>query len=219
MQSYTPPMILASSFNCPLCGAFAHQKWYRGIGTSSKASLGTVYPERFQIAECSHCENHSFWLHEKMIYPTSGSAPLAHSDMPSDVKRDYEEARSIVGQSPRSAAALLRLAVQKLANDILGADRDSNLNDSIKKLVARGLPQLVQQALDMVRVIGNNAVHPGEIDLRDDITTATKLFELVNLIIDYMIEKPKQISNLYNTTLPEKEKDKIAKRDSRTSPV
>jgi hypothetical protein len=38
----------------------------------------------------------------------------------------------------------------------------------------------VQQSLDIVRVIGNDAVHPGQIDLTDDIETATKLFVLIN---------------------------------------
>lgn len=49
-----------------------------------------------------------------MIYPGVSSAPLAAADMPEDVKRDFNEAREVVGKSPRSAAALLRLSIQKL---------------------------------------------------------------------------------------------------------
>ena len=149
-----------------------------------------------------------------MIYPPGGTTALPHADMPENVKEDYEEARSVVSISPRSATALLRLAVQKLASDILNVKPDSNLNDSIKKLVEKGLPQTLQQALDIVRVTGNNSVHPGQIDMRDDAKTASKLFDLVNLIVDYMIAKPKEINDLYDR-LPDKDKNNIAKRDSR----
>jgi hypothetical protein len=54
----------------------------------------------------------------------------------------------------------------------------------------------LQQALDIVRVIGNESFHPGQIDLRDNRETATKLFQLVNIIADAMISRPKQIAAL-----------------------
>ena len=148
-----------------------------------------------------------------MIYPTGGSAPLPHDELPPDVKVDYEEARNVVSQSPRSAAALLRLAVQKLANDILGTKREAKLNDSIAKLVEDGLPVRIQKALDIVRVTGNHTVHPGVIDLEDNTDTAIALFELVNIITEYMIAKPKKIDELYSK-LPQKDLKAIAERDS-----
>jgi hypothetical protein len=54
-----------------------------------------------------------------MIYPSGGPAPLPHPDLPDDIKEDYEKARSIVSRSPRSVAALLRLAVDKLLDWII----------------------------------------------------------------------------------------------------
>jgi hypothetical protein len=149
-----------------------------------------------------------------MIYPTSGNTSLPHQDMPEDVKRDYEEARCIVGLSPRSSAALLRLSMQKLTINILKAGPDSSLNDNIEKLVGNGLPQTLQQAFDIVRITGNNAVHPGVIDLRDDVKTASKLFELVNLVVDYLIAKPKEIAGMYND-LPKDELKRIDRRDGK----
>jgi len=70
----------------------------------------------------------------------------------------------------------------------------------------------IQQALDAVRVIGNNAVHPGEIDLRDDAETATRLFELLNLIVDVTITQPRKVAEMYDK-LPESSRQAIEKRD------
>ncbi|MEM2995308.1 MAG: DUF4145 domain-containing protein [Candidatus Bathyarchaeia archaeon] len=87
-----------------------------------------------------------------------------------------------------------------------------DLNEDIANLVKKGLPTKIQQALDSVRVIGNNAVHPGELNLRDDINTAVALFDLTNMIVEYMITKPKEISELYNR-IPKGAKKAIEKRD------
>ena len=64
----------------------------------------------------------------------------------------------------------------------------------------------------IVRVIGNNAVHPGQI-LTDDRETASRLFRLVNMIADAMITQPKHINEFYEE-LPESAKRQIEKRDA-----
>jgi hypothetical protein len=76
------------------------------------------------------------------------------------------------------------------------------------------LSGIVQKALDIVRVIGNEAVHPGTIDLRDDRDTALKLFGLVNLIAEQMISNPKHVDAFYETIPPNK-KAAIEKRDEK----
>lgn len=78
----------------------------------------------------------------------------------------------------------------------------------------KGLPLKIQQALDYVRVVGNSAVHPGQIDLKDDKETAINLFNLINLIADVMITQPKEVDKLFNT-LPQGQKDAISKRDNK----
>ncbi len=132
--------------------------------------------------------------------------------MPEDVKEDYEEARLVVEVSPRSAAALLRLALQKLMKHL--GESGKNLNDDIANLVKKGLPEKIQKALDAVRVIGNNAVHPGELDLRDDKETALALFDLLNMIVEVMITQPKKVNEIYDK-LPKGAKEAIEKRDSK----
>jgi len=54
-------------------------------------------------------------------------------------------------------------------------------------------------ALNVVRVTGNNAVHPGQIKLRDDRKTAETLFGLVNLICEKMITEPEHVTTVYES--------------------
>jgi len=68
--------------------------------------------------------------------------------------------------------------------------------------------------LDIVRVIGNESVHPGEINLNDDKDIAYNLFELVNIIAQTMLTQPKETSKLYSS-LPKKRLEAISKRDSK----
>ncbi|MNC56860.1 hypothetical protein D3C75_1064830 [compost metagenome] len=60
------------------------------------------------------------------------------------------------------------------------------------------MPEEIQQALDIVRVIGNESVHPGEMDLRDDPDTVAHLFELVNFIVEERISRKLKISSLFS---------------------
>ncbi len=133
--------------------------------------------------------------------------------MPEDVTKVFDEARQIVNHSPRASAALLRLAIQLLCKH-LGRPGE-NLSKDIASLVQNGLPVKIQQALDIVRVIGNDAVHPGQIDIRDDAQTVSEMFNLINLIVDYMITMPKKINEMYDK-LPESARQAIAKRDKST---
>ena len=131
--------------------------------------------------------------------------------MSDDIRRDYDEASSILNLSPRGAAALIRLAIQKLCKKL--GQPGNNLNADIGKLVSDGLDKRVQQALDAVRVIGNNAVHPGKIDLRDDRAVAESLFRLLNLIAEKMISESKHVEKVY-ASLPKDALEAIAKRDA-----
>ena len=180
---------------------------------------GTLYAdlevENLNLSECYVCSKISVWVHDAVVSPSLRTGPAPNADMPPDIARDFEEARVILGSSARGAAALLRLSVQKLC-DHLG-HKGKKIDDAIAALVVDGLSPVVKQALDAVRVIGNEAVHPGTIDLRDDTATAEKLFHLVNIIVDRMISHPKQVDEIY-AGLPESKRAAIDARDARNKP-
>lgn len=211
-MKYVAPECGKAAFTCPNCGAFAQQhNWaYDDNGSGPYSNSEGQFP--LAVSRCTHCGKHTIWRFKEMVFPHRGSAPMPNSDMPPEVLKDYEEAASILTKSPRGASALLRLAIQKLCMHLGGAGK--NINDDIKQLVSKCLPIQVQQALDVVRVVGNNAVHPGQIET-DDPEVAGSLFVLVNLVTDYMISKPKEVSEIYGS-LPQGAVDAINKRDGKT---
>ncbi|RUW71029.1 MAG: DUF4145 domain-containing protein [Mesorhizobium sp.] len=145
------------------------------------------------------------------MWPAATDAPDPNPDLPDDVRADYDEAGLVLNTSPRSAAALLRQAVQRLCAHL--GEKGKNIDADIAALVQQGLDKRIQKALDIVRVVGNNAVHPGQIDLKDDRATAEKLFGLVNLIADTLISQPKHIDAMFDG-LPAGAKQAIEKRDA-----
>jgi Domain of unknown function (DUF4145) len=162
-------------------------------------------------SRCYSCGGFAIWLEDKIIYPAKNAVVEAHEEMPGPIKDDFFEAASIVDKSPRGAAALLRLCIQKLM-PLLG-EKGKNLNDDIGELVKKGLEVDIQRALDIVRVTGNEAVHPGVIDFKDDKATAVRLFELLNLIVERRIATPNRIAALFEG-LPSRALEQIERRDA-----
>jgi Domain of unknown function (DUF4145) len=206
---YMPPLFNGEAFNCSHCQAYSKQDWGDVHILSGQGEYN--HQQGFRFSSCARCFKQTIWLYDKMLYPAISTAPTAPIDLPEDIKGDYEEARTIVELSPRGASALLRLAIQKLCKHL--GEPGKNINDDIASLVKKGLPVQVQQALDIVRVVGNNAVHPGQLDLKDDKETATQLFWLVNLIVEVMITQPKHVNMLYQMVVPESQRLAIQRRD------
>lgn len=207
-MSYTAPQFKLKAFNCPVCAAFSRQEWRELYYRTYNGNFGSI--KDGQLAICEHCENKSYWLDKIMVFPDSTSVPLPNSDMPEEIKTDYIEAANILTRSARGSAALLRLAIQKLC--VILGEKGKNINDDIGELVKKGLPIKIQQSLDILRVVGNNAVHPGQIDLKDNSELTLPLFSLMNMIVDVMISQPKHVNEIYND-LPANLIEAIEKRD------
>lgn len=209
------PSFGGQAFNCVDCHVFTKQHWYLMTGSPMINRYDMQVPiqdNRFSISLCEHCRFPTIWFGEKVIFPLNLSVEPPSEDLPEEIKCDYEEARSILNLSPRGSAALLRLAIQKLCAHLGQSGKD--INSDIKALVKAGLPSEVQKALDSLRVIGNEAVHPGTLDLNDDRNTVSQLFGLVNFIVEKMITEPRKIEEIFKK-LPENKLKAIEARDGK----
>ncbi len=86
--------------------------------------------------------------------------------------------RVLNGGAP-GAAALVRHALRKLGQHLrkLG----DNVNADIDNQATKGRPIPIQHALDIVRVTGNSAVHPAEMQLEQEPKPVALVVQPVNL--------------------------------------
>ncbi|MDU4910570.1 DUF4145 domain-containing protein [Clostridium baratii] len=222
---YIIPEIDKNRFTCPYCNTLAEQKWdectftkcenvqdlnYRNYSCLGKGGSLKGKKVFIKVSTCQSCFKPHIWLNNKMVEPINLTIPLANDEMPEKVKEIYNEAREVFPVSAKASAALLRLALQYLCIEL--GEKGKNINTDIGEMVKKGLPVQIQQALDIVRVVGNNAVHPGELDLDDNRDNTRALFDIVNFIVNDRIVRPKEIQKFYNS-LPGRALSGIKNRD------
>lgn len=180
-------------YECPVCKGITILSFYRGEDTR-------ISSEKYMI-DVEH------------IYPAKTEEIEApNEEMSREVQSLYDEARSIFSLSPKSSAALLRLGLQILCKEL--GEKGDNINDDIHGLVKKGLDVEIQKAFDILRIAGNNAVHPGELNLDENPEIAYKLFGVLNFIVNSMIAKPKYLNSLYEK-MPEKAKESVVNRNKK----
>ncbi len=204
-MTYSKPEFWKSPFTCPNCYVISNQRWYhvkgekRKIPNMFKRKHGLNSPfykveESIEtilfIAECDNCKNPSIWFEKGMLFPY-GAAPSPHRDLPEDLVELYKEAAAIANISPRSASALLRLTIEKLCS--MYNTEGINLYNKINHLVIKyELPGIIKESLHIVRIFANDSLHSGVLKLEDDLESTLELFELINLIIEYLITNRKR---------------------------
>jgi hypothetical protein len=214
MAKFVPAGPLERAFNCPYCGTLAGQSWARLHVSEPKqpvfAASQKDNPPQLLVGACHACSLSTLWIGNDLVYPRQTAFEPPSEDLPDSVRADYVEAGEIAQRSPRGACALLRLCVEKLL-DAAEASGDT-ISQKIGALVQKGLPEPIQRVLDSSRVIGANAVHPGELNLKDDVEVAQAIASAINLIVGFMISFPKKAGELYKR-LPDSAREHIEKRD------
>jgi len=212
MPKYEKPDIDRWQFTCPFCETLAAQHWRKVL--VDRRSDGPEEDETAKWLQCSACNQASWWVDGRLVHPRRSAGPPPQEGMPPDVLSLFEEAVSIADLSPRSASALLRTALEVLTTKHLGQEGVS-LNDGIGNLVRDGsLDESLQQAMDYLRLTGNGAVHPREVQLDDQAQSVEALFELLNLVVERLVYRPQRIAHLY-AQLPESKRQQVEKRDSK----
>lgn len=219
-EKYYPAKLGAEQFHCPHCNVYSKQFWAHILAShthqwesfvDSCSHFSEWFPTSWAVSKCQHCGYLVIWNGNDMVYPNKILVANPNPDLDEDIKKDYLEAAFVFNNSPRASAALLRLALQKLCKQL--GEKGENINGDIKHLVKKGLNPLVQKSLDSLRITGNNAVHPGNINLEEESSKVLKLFELLNFIADKMITEPKEVASFYDE-LPKTSKEAIDKRDN-----
>lgn len=211
------PTLGSKAFDCPCCGAYSQQTWYRVYIKKGKmfavdgkpvmedvkaipfGVLREAYPKEdptISMSACAACNRPSLWVGAVVIYPEESAVAFPVEGMPDNVRELYLEARAVFPSSPRAAAALLRLALDALLIH-LGAE-GKFLDSRIASLQKKGIYPTLVKAMDIVRIAGNNAVHPAEIDLHESPDTASQMFDLLNLLVEQGITVPARVDALYS---------------------
>ena len=130
-----------------------------------------------------------YTLEDKIIYPSIKKLRIdAHEDTPESIKPIFEEAVSILDLSPRSSAALTRLALEKLC-DYLGATPSKNLNNKIQELIDKGL----------------------DLNEKDSKSNSETLLSMFNYIVEDVITRKKKRTEFVNS-IPKSKIQQIEER-------
>ena len=151
--------------------------------------------QNVSISYCFSCNEMCLWVYDQLVWPKRAGGSEPKPVAPPNVRPECEETSQTLEASPRGAAALLRLAIEKLCKE-LGVSGES-LNDDIAFFVREDVDARVQKVLDAARIIESNAVRPVQIGLGDDRATAETLAGLVNLICEKMIMEPRHLQAVY----------------------
>ena len=209
-EKYLQPQYNASLFTCPHCGGLTSHSW---VHLKLEMGPNTGYSD-IARSSCAGCKDDSYWLRGNLIFPRPRHAAALGEHFPESIRAIYNEAASILLDSPRAATALLRLCVELVCFD-KGAE-GNNLFDSIGKLVGAGIDKRIQQALDSIRVLGNAALHPSETLLHEQgayQAAAISCFKLINYLDTRLYEEPAQIESVY-AGLPDPQLEAIDRRDN-----
>jgi Domain of unknown function (DUF4145) len=227
------PALDRRSFYCPHCAALAQQDWV-ALGYETQDDSGappywvslaavtepssappadpfseprpTTTVHRWQGAQCHSCQEWSIWLDTRMVYPHRSAGGPAHPDMPEFVRELYQEAAAVAAVSRRAGAALARAVIERLIKELDSeAPEKARLNQRIDRLRGRVSTSLGQM-LDVVRVVGNGALHVDEqpdelIVITMDDTTGPELIELMletaNDLVDELITRPRAVNGYW----------------------
>lgn len=209
-----------AAFACPHCGYEAQQHLYTCTARKEFATVSLQNPltdkknaiknslmGEVKCTECEVCGFIALWINHKMIFPSfPKNTSKPNDDMPEEIKEIYIEAAKVSSHSLRSAAALLRLCLEKLLDFLKIPGNDLN-----KKIANSNFPEKILKACDSVRVYGNEAVHPGQIILDDNPEVVTALFKLINYVVEMQITVPRKAEEVFDS-LPESKKNQISKR-------
>jgi hypothetical protein len=151
--------------------------------------------QNVSISYCFNCNEMCLWVCDQLIWPRRAGDPEPKLHASPDIQRNDEDGSQTLEASPRGAAALLRLVIEKVCKE-LGESGESP-KDDLASFVQEDVDARVQKVLEAMRIIESNAVRPAEIGVGDNRATAETLSGLVNLICEKMTIEPRHLQAMY----------------------
>jgi Domain of unknown function (DUF4145) len=169
--------IAAKEYTCPYCGAFV------------ASDLGFVGGDAALII-CPSCVHPTYFTEDGSQIP----GPRRGADIdnvPPDVERAYEEARSaLAANAPTASAMVSRKVLMHVAVD-KGASGDETFEGYVQYLADKGwVPPNGKGWVDHIRTKGNEANH--EIP-QTTLAEATELIDFVELLLRFAYDMPARV--------------------------
>ncbi|MEZ6186143.1 MAG: DUF4145 domain-containing protein [Planctomycetota bacterium] len=153
----------------------------------------------------------------ELLWPLKLDAPEPHEDLKGAALEIFEEARRVLPHSTRATAALLRLALDHFLHDQLDCKPNSptsTIDQKIAELKVKGVHEDVIRTADLIRLYGNDAVHPSEIKFDEDPSIADELFSAINLFVDETVGRQKRLER-HRALIPEDKRKVAEERDEK----
>ncbi|MDD4382552.1 MAG: DUF4145 domain-containing protein [Candidatus Shapirobacteria bacterium] len=210
--------------NCPHCLHSFHDS------PSRLKTGGWMYYDKtiwnFEYQECPECKkligkiliSEDDGIKEIMAYPKKNSRTVLPDFIDKQFLEDYNEACSVINESPKASAALSRRCLQNILREKAMIKRfdtiqgkyitekitPSDLSKEIQQVLDMGnLTSNISEGLDAIRAIGNFAAHPikstntGEI-FSVETGEAEWNLEILESLFDYYFIQPKNIQDKKN---------------------
>lgn len=171
---------------------------------------------------CLGCRKGSVWRDGKRVFPARVPSIQPHEDMPPKARGLFEEAVAVKGLSPRASAALARASLESFLKEHFSESKAYNLDERVAE-AGRHISAELWEALTVLRVVGNEALHDGKIEMQldgSDDAYIEPLLGAVNGLAEELISRPARTRALYEKlpdakrTGAEQTRDRIASRDN-----
>lgn len=186
---------------CPHCCNRAkqekiHEQNYSGIGWGVDDGEADEAEGTYYVYKCTTCDEilvyHQFFdFHLTLLFPDVS----LDKSVPASVSKIYDEAIRIKNISPNSFAVQIRRALEALCVDRGVSER--SLASSLKNLSERGeIPDVLSEASDILRLIGNLGAHASDVDVHP--LQAMAIDDFFKAIVEYIYVSPAKIASFKN---------------------
>lgn len=185
--------------------------WYTVEGTEVRLTTPYTPEPQWSVTVCVSCNSPSVWREGALVFPRASTAPGPHVDMPDEAKELYEEARAVLMDSRRAAAALARAALESFLKSRDEQPSHRNLQTRVGELRDQ-ISGSLWQVLTALRIVGNDSLHGGEDGLvylylsNEDADLAEAFFGALNQLVEELVTVPARAAELYGM-IPEAKRE------------